>query len=94
MIDFSDILSRASSRLFVAFVVTIWACVTYTDLTWILITAFGIFTVGYIVVKTAGYHYAIEENGDYNYDRSDIVTSGGRFKDSEIGPLNKEDENA
>jgi len=91
MIDFSNILTRASSRLFVAFIVTIWACVTYVELSWIFVTAFGVYTLGYMIVKIFGYRYNVEDDTDYYYDeRSELVDELGRFKQSEIGPLNKD----
>jgi len=91
MIDFSNILTRASSRLFIAFIVTIWACTAYTGLTWIFIVSFGIFALGYTITKVAGYHYdVVDDDGDILVTRDDLVDALGRFRKSEIGPLNKD----
>lgn len=52
MLDISNIFSRFTSRLAIAFIAMIWAVVTYPGVNpWIFVAGYGIFAAGYTATK-------------------------------------------
>lgn len=78
MLDISNIFSRFTSRLAIAFIAMIWAVVTYPDAnSWVFVAGYGIFAIGYMVVKTS--------QPTINEELKPIVTRSGKFNEDDIG---------